>query len=157
MRLNADDRALESLPLRLMVVAAVAALSVAPAVEALDTVRDRDFVARAGLTLDRVVRTAQAVSLEGPGSVRTIDVDLSSEGSLRAARLSIGDCPNGSSACAVVLELSTGVKLVKLAQSPWAAMTSSAGGCLEVTSERFSLRMEAVLGRGACVVSVEVV
>lgn len=154
MRPSWDDRAVEAIPLRLMVVAAVAAMSVLPAAQALETMNDRDFVSRAGLLLDRVVRTAQVVCLEGPGSARTVDIDLSSDGSVRAVMLSVGDEPGGPGACAVVLELSTGAKIVRLAQSPGVAMTSPLGGSLEVRSERFSLRMEAAPSYSVCTVSV---
>lgn len=157
MRTGRDDSAVEALPLRLIIVAAVAALSVVPAAEALEAMHDRDFVSRAGLLLDKVVRAAQIVSLEGPGSARTLELDFSSEGSVRAVLLSIGDDPGGARSCAVVLELSTGARLVRVAESPSAAMTSSHGGCLEVSSEQFSLHMEAALGQTACIVLVEVV
>ncbi len=157
MRLSHDQRALESFPLRLMIVAVVAAMSIMPAAEALGSLQDRDFLSRAGLMMDKVVWAAQALSMQGPGASRTVEVDLSSGGSLSAARLTIGDFPGGPCGNAVVLELSSGAKLVRLAQDPPAWMTSASGGGLEVESSRFSLFMEAVLMEGSFLVSVEVV
>lgn len=156
MRLSRDEAGLESLPLRLMIVAIVAAISVVPAAEALGALQDRDFVSRARLAMDRVVYTAQMLSMEGPGAARTVDLDLSSEGALRALRLVVGDSPGGAYASAVVLELSTGGRLVSLASDPSVAMCSLSGAGLEVTSERFSLRMEAGPADGGCVVLVGV-
>jgi hypothetical protein len=156
MRLRGDCGALESLPLRLLIVAVVAAMSVAPAASALEALQDRDFVSRARLAMDRVVNVAQMLSMQGPGAARTVDVDLSSEGSLRALRLSVGDAPGGAYASAVVLELSSGGKLMSLADDPPVRMCSASMQGLTVTAERFSLRMEAQLVGGACTVVVGV-
>ncbi|MDQ1371759.1 MAG: hypothetical protein QG582_674, partial [Candidatus Thermoplasmatota archaeon] len=57
---------------------------------------------------------------------------------------------------AVVLELSTGAKLVRLALDPPACMTSAFGQGLAVESSRFSLVMEAFISDGECLVSVGV-
>lgn len=157
MRLSRDPEGLESLPLRLLIVAAVAAMSVAPAAEALDTLQDRDFLTRAGLTLDKVVHVAQMLSMQGPGAARTVDVDLSSEGGLRAVRLVIGDCPDGPRRYAVVLELSSGAVLTRSAEDPPACMTSLLCASLETRSTELSLRMQAQVIDGGCVVLVEVV
>jgi hypothetical protein len=156
MCVSEDNDALESLPLRLLIVAVVAALSVVPAAEALDALEDRGFLSRAGLMMDKVVHTAQMLSMQAPGASRTVEVDLSSDGSLRAVRLIIGDEPNGPSASALVLELSSGARIVRSAQDPPARMSSPLGQGLEVGSERFCLRMVACLMDGAYVVSVEV-
>jgi len=157
MRLRDDRRALESLPLRLMIVAVVAAMSIVPAADALESLQDRDFLSRAGLMMDKVVWAAQALSMQGPGASRTVEVDLSSEGSLSAARLTIGDAPGGPCGNAVVLELTSGAKLVRLAQDPPAWMTSAFGSGLVIEPARFSLSMEAEFLDGTCVVTVEVV
>ena len=157
MGISSDDDALESLPLRLLIVATVAAMSVVPAAEALDTLQDRDFVSRAGLTMDQVIHTAQMLSMQGPGASRMVEVDLSSDGSLKAVRLVVGDIPEGAYANALVLELSSGGRIIRTAQDPPVWMVSPSGDGLEVTSERFSLRMEARLSGDRCIVSVEVV
>lgn len=157
MTISSDRRALESLPLRLLIVAVVASMSVVPAAEALETLKDRDFLTRAGQAMDRVIFTAQVLATQGPGARRTIDLDLSSDGSLHAVSLVIGDSPGGAASRAAVLELSSGARLVRLAEDPPAAMTSPFGQGLEVHSSRFSLAMQTVLMDGACVVCVEVV
>jgi hypothetical protein len=157
MRLSRDDRALESLPLRLLIVAAVAAMSVVPAADALETLQDRDFLSRAGLMMDKVVHAAQMLSMQGPGASVTVELDLTSEGGLRAVRLVIGDEPGGAYASAVVLELSSGARMVRQALDPPTSMTSVFGHGLDVGSQRLSLRMEARLSGDYCVVYVEVV
>lgn len=156
MRLSRDEGALEALPLRLMIVAVVAAMSIAPAAEALEVLQDRDFVSRARLAMDRVVHTAQMLSMQGPGAARTVDMDLSSEGSLRALRLVVGDRPGGAYANAVVLELSSGGRLISLATDPAVDMCSVYLQGLRVDSERFSLRMEVRQADGALLVCVGV-
>jgi len=153
----ADDEALESLPMRLMVVAIAAAMSIVPAAEALETLQDRDFVSRARLTMDRIIGAAQVLSMQGPGAARTVDVDLSSQGGLRAVSLSVGDGPGGAYANALVLGLSSGASLVALAQEPSVAMSSETGATLVVSTDRFCLRMEARLVGDERIVSVEVV
>lgn len=156
MRLSRDEGALEALPLRLMIVAVVAAMSIAPAAEALEVLQDRDFVSRARLAMDRVVHTAQMLSMQGPGAARTVDMDLSSEGSLRALGLVVGDRPGGAYANAVVLELSSGGRLISLATDPAVDMCSVCLQGLQVDSERFSLRMEVRQAGGDLLVCVGV-
>ncbi len=156
MRLSGDQRALESFPLRLMIVAVVAAMSVAPAAEALESIQDRDFLSRAGLMMDKIVYAAQMLVMQGPGASRTVELDLSSGGGLSAIRVTIGDTPGGPYGNAVVLELSTGAKLVRLALDPPAYMTSAFGQGLDVESCRFSLAMETLISDGECIVSVGV-
>jgi hypothetical protein len=75
MRLKLDIGALESLPLKLMIVAMVACMSVIPAGQALDELRDRDYVARAKLQLETVISAAQMLMIDGPGGVRTLRLD----------------------------------------------------------------------------------
>lgn len=157
MQLRNDARGLESLPMRLMVVAVVAALSVLPAANALDNLRERDFVTRLGLAADTVAASAQALSMQGPGAARTLTLDLSSEGGLRMTRMVIGDVPGGPSSCAVVLELSSGARIVRLAEDPPAFMTSADSQRLEVVSDRPSLKMHVIAYEDWCAVVVEVV
>lgn len=152
MRLPRDAAALESFPLRLMIVAVVAAMSVAPAAGALEALQDRDFVSRARLAMDRVVHVAQMLSMQGPGAARTVDLDLSSEGGLRALRLRVGDAPGGAYASALVLELSSGGRLISLASEPPVRMCSASLEALVVDSERFSLRLEAQASGEWCLV-----
>lgn len=156
MRLSGDERALESFPLRLMIVALVAAMSVVPAAEALESLQDKDFLSRAGLMMDKVVFAAQMLAMQGPGASRTVELDLSSEGGLSAARVVIGDAPGGPYGNAVVIELSSGARLIRTALDPPASMTSAHGQSLEVESCRFSLVLDAVLSDGECFVRVEV-
>lgn len=157
MRLKEDLAALESLPLRLLIVAVVAAMAVAPAAGALEALQDRDFVTRSRLAMERVVHAAQMLSMQGPGAAQTVDLDLSSEGALRALRLRVGDAPGGPYANAVVLELSSGGVFISLADDPPVSMCSSSLGGLEIAAERFSLRLEARMTGGACLVVVGVV
>lgn len=103
MSLRHDRSGLESLPLKLMIVAVVASLSIIPASEALDSLRVRDFARKAELQLDLVIGTAQVVGIEGPGSVRTLDLDLDGGTRMRFASLSIGDHRGGANMSSVVL------------------------------------------------------
>lgn len=157
MSISEDRDALESLPLRLLIVAVVAAMSVVPAAEALEAMEDREFVSRAGIAMDKLAITAQALSMQGPGASRTVEVDMSSAGSLKAVRLTVGDEPDGPCAGALVLDLSSGAKIIRLVQDPPVTMTSPAGLGLVVGSDRFSLRMLACIISGESVIMVEVV
>jgi hypothetical protein len=157
MPLRNDIRGLESLPMRLMVVAVVAALSVLPAANALESLQDKDFLTRAGLAANAIVTSAQILSMQGPGAARTLTLDLTPEGGLRVSKMLIGDIPGGPSSCAVVFELSSGARIVRLAEDPQAVMTSAAGRQLEVVSDSPALRMRAVAYEDWCAVVVEVV
>lgn len=157
MGFSKDHDALESLPLRLLIIALVAGMSVVPAAQALEALEDRDFLSRAGIVMDKVVHTAQMLSMQGPGASRTVELDLSSGGSLRAVRLVVGDSPEGPYANVLVLELSSGAKMVRMALDPPVRMSSQFGAGLEVGSERFSLRLETHMADGPCIVLVEVV
>ncbi len=141
MRIREDDRALEALPLRLMIVAIVAAMSIVPATEALNTVRDREFLIRAELQLEEIIASAQRLSMQGPGSIDHIDLDFSSAGRMRLQSLNIGDSIGGAYECSVVLELVSGAQIVRTASSPPAMITSQGDESLEICSEICTIRM----------------
>lgn len=157
MGLSADARAVEALPMRLLVVAVVAAMSVVPAAQALETLNDRDFLARAELAADKVVAAAQMLSMQGPGASKVLELDLSSDGGLRISVMTVGDALGGPRASAVVLELSSGARIVRSAEDPPVSMTTDQGSGLEVRSDRPLLWMEAVAQGDWCAVVVGVV
>ncbi len=146
MSLAKDCGGLESLPLKLMIVAIVAALSILPAADALSTLKNRDFLQRAESQLARIAAAAEGLAIFGPGNVRTISVDLSSDGSTRFYQLVMGDVASGSNASALVLELSTGSRMIRTLESPPACMTSSEGGPLKISVPVFQIRMTVTEG-----------
>src|SRR4030042_289174 len=127
MSLRHDRSGLESLPLKLMIVAVVASLSIVPASEALDSLRARDFARKAELQLDLVIGTAQIVGIEGPGSVRTLDLDLDGGTRMRFASLSRGDHRGGANMSSVVLRFVGGGSTVRSAFDPPVWMTGLDG------------------------------
>lgn len=144
---------MESIPLRLMIVAVVASVSIVPAANALQTLEDKEFLRRAGAQLDMVVACAQVVAIQGVGNVRTLELDFSGDSSIRFARLSFGDFEGGAYMSSVVLELSTGAKLVRTCSDPAVWICSGTFGPLEVSTQAFDLRLETELhGRALCVV-----
>ena len=145
MAISDDCRAMESLPLRLMIVAVVVGLSVLPAAEALDTFRNRDLVRRAALELDEIMAAAQVMAIQGPGNVRTLAVDLRGDGSLRFDTLSIGDSEHGPNLSSAVLRFTNGAALSRSALEPPVWLRSASGGALTVGSPVFELRLESVL------------
>ncbi|MCU0852888.1 MAG: hypothetical protein MUC90_06550 [Thermoplasmata archaeon] len=149
MRLGDDESALESIPLRLMIVAVVVSMSVIPASQALENLRDGDFVRRAEAQLDLVVSTAEVLAIEGPGGVRTIELDFRSEGSLRFRSMVVGDSVDGPNVSAVVLRLSNGGTIVRTADSPTIMMISGSGGGLTIASSYCCLRLSCEVS-GAC-------
>ncbi len=157
MRIREDDRALEALPLRLMIVAIVAAMSIVPATEALNTVSDREFLIRAELQLEKIIASAQRLSMQGPGSVNQIDLDFSSEGRMRLHSLSIGDSIGGVYACSVVLELVSGAQIVRTASSPPAMITTQGNGSLDICSELCTIRMVGWVADGRQYIIAEVI
>ena len=152
MSLANDCQGLESLPLKLMIVAIVAALSILPAAEALSTLKNRDFLQRAESQLDRIASAAESLAIAGPGNVRTISVDLSSEGPTKFSRLVVGDSPNSSNASALVLELSSGSRMIRTLENPPACLTSSEGGPLEISMPIFRVRMTVTAGQNWLIV-----
>ena len=157
MRLAGDVSGVESLPLRLLVVSVVAALSVIPASEALDTLRDKEFVRRADAQLTLVTTTAEILCVQGPGAARTLSLDFSSHGSVRFSRLVLGDASGGPGMCCALLEMSSGVRLVAVADEPPVWMCSPAAEGFEVRTPVFELRMSAVLWEGVVAVFAEAV
>jgi len=145
MAIRDDCRAVESLPLRLMIVAVVVGLSVLPAAEALDTFRNRDLIRRAALELDEIMAVAQLMAIQGPGNVRTLAVDLRGDGSLRFDTLSIGDSEDGPNLSSAVLRFKNGAALSRSALEPPVWLRSDSGSALTVDSPVFELRLESVL------------
>jgi len=156
MRLRHDRSGLESLPLKLMIVAVVASLSIIPASEALDGLRVRDFARKAELQLDLVIGTAQVVGIEGPGSVRTLDFDLDGGTRMRFASLSIGDHRGGANMSSVVLRLVGGGSTVRSASNPPVWMTGLDGESLVIDTPRFKLTLSCVLDNRTCSILLEV-
>jgi hypothetical protein len=143
MTIAADRNAVEALPLRLLIVAVVAGLSVVPAASALQTLQDRSFVDRCVVQLEKIIHTAQVVAVEGLGSKRTLDIDLRSEGALRMTELVIGGPWMEPAMSSVVLELSSGRRLLSSAEEPfvWLAADSLEG--LRSSSPRSTLVLTA--------------
>ena len=157
MRLHRDCAGLESIPLRLMIVAVAASLSVIPASHALQGLENRDFVRRAGLGLEMIISTAQTLTTEGPGSVRTVSLDLRGDGSLRPDCLTIGDRAGGPNASSVVLSFDSGASIVRSATDPPAMITGAGRTALVTSSLLLDLRMSAMLeNRTVCVLVEEV-
>ena len=156
MRLRHDRSGLESLPLKLMIVAVVASLSIIPASEALDSLRVRDFARKAELQLDLVIGTAQVVGIEGPGSVRTLDLDLDGGTRMRFASLSIGDHRGGANMSSVVLRFVGGGLTVRSASNPPVWMTGLDGESLVIDTPIFKLTLSCVLDNRTCSILLEV-
>jgi hypothetical protein len=136
-----DARALEALPLRLLVIAIAAGLSVVPAAEALESLRDRSFLQRCEIQLDAIIGTCQMISMEGYGAARTVSLDFRSEGRLRMASLMIGDSWGEPGMTSVVLELTSGGKMIRTISEPAVWLTSAGHEGLRIDSESFSLRL----------------
>ena len=132
-----NDEALESLPLRLMIVAIVAGMSIGPAASALQVLEDRSFVHRCEIELERLISASQAVAMEGTGSKRTVDVDLSSEGRLRVTRVMVGDAWGGPWMTSIVLEFSSGRRMIGSVDQPFVWLASLELDRLVVDSDRF--------------------
>ena len=158
MRLRHDRSGLESLPLKLMIVAVVASLSIIPASEALDSLRVRDFARRAELQLDLIIGTAQAVGIEGPGSVRTLDLDFNLDGGtrMRFASLSIGDHRGGPNMSSVVLRFVGGGSTVRSASDPPVWMTGLDGESVVIDTPRFKLTLSCMLDNRTSSIMLEV-
>ena len=157
MSLRRDRHALESLPLRLMVVAIVAGLSVIPAAGALDALRDRSFLDRCSLQLNAIVSTAEVVGIEGTGARRSVEVDLSSDGALRAVELAIGGGPGEPTRSSIILELSSGRRMICQADEPFTWLASPAHERLVTSSASFTLVMSGAESEGERLVICEVV
>lgn len=157
MKLVGDQDALESLPLKLLIVAIVASMSVIPAGEALDGLRDRDFVARAKLELETVISVAQTLMLDGPGGARTIHMDFEGGGSRAFALLTIGDERGGPNMSAAVLRMKSGASLVRTATGPEVWMMGRSHDSLVIDEPRCDLRLSTQLTNRTAYVLVELV
>jgi hypothetical protein len=143
MSLKDDREGLESLPLKLMIVAIVATMSVVPASQALEGFRNRDFVARAQIELESIISAAQTLMLEGPGSVRTLHLDFRGDGSMAFDRILIGDTRGGPNMSSVVLRMIGGGILARTAIEPAVWIASGSMASLVVESPTCDLRMHA--------------
>ena len=142
MRLKTDSGGLESLPLRLMIVAVVASLSIIPAGEALNNLRNKDFVNRVELQVESIISTAQLLTIAGPGGTRTVSLDFSSEGTLAFERIAIGD-GEGANKSSVVLKFTNGATMVKTCVDPATWLRTEEGSGLLMESPVFELTMSA--------------
>lgn len=157
MRIGKDVNALESLPLKLMIVAIVASMSVIPAGQALEGFRNRDFVMRAQLQLETIVSAAQTLMIEGLGGARSTHFDFGTEGSIRFGSLSIGDSRGGVNMSTVMLRLSGGANIIRTASEPPVWMMGKTGATLSVHTPMFDLRFTAQMDNRTTYVLVELV
>jgi len=154
MRLREDFSALESLPLKLMIVAVVVSLSVVPAAEALGNLRNKDFVNRAGAQVEMIADSAQELMMEGPGGVRTLSLDFSGKGSLRFESIAIGDWEGGRNMSSVVLSLRNGAHIIDIIDDPPTWLRGPDGGPVDVRDTSFELRLTcSIEGRSAYVLA----
>ena len=151
----ADTAGLESIPLKLIIVAVVATMSVVPAAQALTGLENREFARRAEVQLDLIVTTAQVLTVQGPGNVRTISLDFRGEGSLQFDRLCIGDPMGGTNSSSVKLILNNGAVLTRIAQDPPCTICSSSLACFVSSQDCIELRMAALLDNRTTLVIVE--
>jgi hypothetical protein len=128
-----------------MIVAIVASLSIVPAADGLKNLRNREYLTRAEVQLDLIISTAEMVAIEGPGSVRTIDLDFASDGSVKFERVTIGDAENGPNTSSVALVFSTGSRMTKTACDPPIWMKASDDRGLTIVASVFTLKMSANL------------
>jgi len=152
-----DDRALEALPLRLMIVALVASMSVLPAAQALSGFEDREFMRRAEMQLDRLVTASQILTVQGPGNVRTLSLDFTSSGRLAFDRLRVGDRPDGPNASGVIVLLNNGARVTRLAMDPACTLCSKDGSVFVSTQPAFDLRLTALMENRTILVRLEMV
>lgn len=149
MSLQRDEAGLETILLRLMIVAVVAALSIIPASEALGALEDKQFLKAAGEQLNLIRAKAEQLAMEGPWNVATLSLDFRGGGDgLRFERVVIGDSADGTNMSSVVLWLSNGACMVRSAAEPPAWLRADDGGALEITSPVFALRMSCHLEDG---------
>lgn len=148
MKLRNDQRAVEAIPLRLMIVAVVAALSVLPAASALEALKSREFLARAAHQLDDIAGTAEVLLIEGPGSVRTMSFDFSSSGRIGFRSLVVGDASEGTNSSSIVLMLTNGGTMVRTVAGEGIGISARDGTALRLLSERFDLRMSVQFEKG---------
>ncbi|MCU0860337.1 MAG: hypothetical protein MUE55_07125, partial [Thermoplasmata archaeon] len=118
--------------------------------------RDKDFLRRAEAQLEELVWTAEVVSLEGPGSSRTVVLDFSSDGGIRFDRLTVGDHRDGPNQTAVRLVLSTGSSIVRITDMPPVPMSGPDGGAVVVQSTTATMTVRCAIEDGVQRVLVEV-
>jgi hypothetical protein len=156
MSLRHDRSGLESLPLKLMIVAVVASLSIIPASEALESLRVRDFARKTETQLDLIIGTAQIVGIEGPGSARTLDLDLEGGTRMRFASLSMGDHKGGPNMSSIILRFVGGGSTVRSASNPPVWMTGLDRESLVIDTPRFRLTLSCMLDNRTCYILLEV-
>jgi hypothetical protein len=143
MTMAGDRNAIEALPLRLLIVAVVAGLSVAPAASALHTLQDRSFVDRCIIQLETIIHTAQVVAVEGFGSKRTMDVDFRSGGTLKMSGFVMGGRWMEPQMSSIVLELSSGREFLRSAEEPFVWLATESHEGLQSSSPLFALTLTA--------------
>ena len=157
MPIRADCRGLESLPLKLSIIAVVALLSIVPASQALDNLRNKDFVNRAELQLSAIISAAQSLTIGGPGGARTIALDFTNHGSVAFERMVIGGSRGEANMSSVVLKFTNGAVMVTTCSDPPVWMRGTDGHGLAVELPKLDLKMSAQMDGRTEYILVEVV
>jgi len=157
MTLSTDHGGLESLPLKLMIVAVIASLSIIPAGNALDKMRTRDYVNKVELQLEWVASTAELLAIGGPGGVRTIELDFTGQSGVKFESLTIGDEDGGPNMSSVVLRFLDRGVMVETCSDPPVWLRAKDGKGLVIDTPRIDLRLSAQLDGRTEYVLVEAV
>lgn len=155
MALAWDEHALESIPLRLMIVAVVATMSIVPASEALHILEYKRFLADANEQLGMLIGEAERLAMEGPWNIVTLRFDFTASVSPRFEALVVGDSAGGANMSSAVLVLSDGARIVRCADEPPVWLVSASGGPLVLSSPVFSLRLRCEILDGVERVTLE--
>ncbi len=140
-----DERGLESLPLKLVIVAIIATMSVVPAGQTLDAFRDRDYMTRAEVQLESIVSAAETLLVEGPGAVRTLHLDFERQGRAGFESLSVGDRRGGPNMSLVILRTIGGAIMIRGASEPQVWLMGASGSSLDILILSFAVRLSAQL------------
>ncbi len=153
--LRTDIAGVESLPMKLIIVAVVATMSVVPAAQALSGLENREFARRSEIQLELIVTAAQVLTVQGPGNARTLSIDFSTNGKLGFDRFTIGDRVGGPNSSSVILAFNNGAVMIRIADDPGCVICTSDMVGLTCTQCEFNLRMVAVLGNRTTLIVVE--
>ena len=145
MSLSCDSRGIEGVPIKLLIVAIVLAIT-GPLIFSALMSFDRARVEQ-GLEaeLDEFVSTVQVIYTSGPGNSVTIEFDIPSGTFTRVETVCFGDVPGGSMSSVIRYRLQGRAESLMVLESPNVPMIGLDNVPLEIASGRYDILAECLV------------
>jgi len=141
-----DNKAIEGLPLTMIVVMVVLAITIPLIIGSLRAYDRGRVEQELASEIDRFISMVQLVYTSGPGNSAVIEFNAASGSMTHIDSVIFGDEPGGSMASIIRYTITGRVEVMTLLESPNVPMMSSSNTSFEISSGNYKIMAECVFG-----------